>query len=440
MVRALACLLVATCGLVSVTADSMSVLSAPKSLKVKDQSKALDVTDVADILSQSMGMPSLSHKTQAQASVNPLSLPSASVVFTVDGLEDSPTDMPKKVSYAEIAQTQNMDSIATIVSMLTGRYPSEHLIPGRMWVGKEGVEHGLITPSTRALAGNLADAMAQMFDHSVTVSVSGDEQFAHAAAANFEVNEARPSQSFVYTLGDKNGFSHAEGSDELADVKLSKKAIAKALPEFKGKYIAADDKTFNLDNKVDFRFFAELYAIQQVLVSAMRVSGIKAVASHPDFFSFALSSLPEVRAKYGPNSPQYTEAKRVYLQFIEDMVSLIEQHYTHSAVVSMLTLSQRADVPVSARRPFYNPIKRNRRQEDDPKYPSSYADCLVEGADYDTDYCQYGPNHAVFFNIFFWLSVFLIAMVWMTIWAQATMPIQDSVIFRMTGSLRPKME
>eukprot|EP01134_Creolimax_fragrantissima_P007227 CFRG7227T1 len=440
MGRVLTYLVLAACSITSATADSISVLSAPKDFKVAEQSEPLSMIDVADVLSQSIGLPSLSHKNKVYTAVNPLSLPTASVLFTVDDMSVSSSDVSDLVSFSEVAVSKGLDSIATIVSMLTGRLPSEHLIPGRMWLGKTDVEHGLVTPDTRALAGNLADAVTKMFDHSVTVSLSADKQFAYAAAPNAEVNEGNSAKSYIYGYDvETSSFELMSGGEQLGSTKLTRRAIMKAMPEFVATYHPIE-MTFDLDNKIDFKFFAELIATQMVLKNAMDESTQKSVGAHPDFFSFAFTVLPELSARYGVDSTQCTEAKRIYVEFIQNMSKLVNEHYSNTAVVSMVSLSHREDMPVAARRPFYNPMKRTRRQES-AKYPSSYADCLVPGASFpDTDYCDYGPNHAIFFNIFFWLSVFLIGIVWMTIWAQATMPVQDSVIFRMTGSLRPKMD
>lgn len=58
----------------------------------------------------------------------------------------------------------------------------------------------------------------------------------------------------------------------------------------------------------------------------------------------------------------------------------------------------------------------------------------------EPDYCYYGPNYPVFFNIFFWLSLALIAATWMTIYMNANMEIKDSIIFRMTAMPKFKGE
>jgi hypothetical protein len=62
------------------------------------------------------------------------------------------------------------------------------------------------------------------------------------------------------------------------------------------------------------------------------------------------------------------------------------------------------------------------------------------GGSEDPEYCAYGPNHAIYFQIFFWLSLLLIIATWMTIYAVANMDIKDSIIFRMTSMPRFKTE
>lgn len=62
------------------------MLRAPQSVKFAEDS-SIRTTDVADLLSQSLGLPSLSKSNDVHARTSSLRAPRASVLFVADGLD-----------------------------------------------------------------------------------------------------------------------------------------------------------------------------------------------------------------------------------------------------------------------------------------------------------------------------------------------------------------
>lgn len=410
-------------------ADELAVLRAPKTLQFSENSD-IRTTDVADLLSQSLGLPSLSSSNDVHARQSSLRAPRASVLFVADGLDMNKQDYSDAAAWRDV-DAGKMDSVATLVSAVSGKMPNEHLIPARLWMTSLGFEHAFSLPSSSPAVGNVADMLAQLFDESVTVSMSGDKQFAMATAPHPTVAQDK---AYVYAW-DEEGFTPMYKS--FADLSLSKEAIMAAMPEFvasvlpagkfnpKMKTVTIDGTVFDLNNQADFKFFAELVAVRAVMLH-MKDIATGRIQAHPDFFSFGMSALPALKLQYGADSKQFKMAQAMYTQFFAKMADEFMSMYNQEAVVTLLGLDERRDTHLIARRQL--------AAKTDP-----YASCTGDKTK-DPEYCYYGPNYAVFFQIFFWLSLLLIAATWMTIYSNANMEIKDSIIFRMTSMPRFKTE
>lgn len=408
-------------------ADELAVLRAPQTVQFAE-SNSIQTTDVADLLSQSLGLPSLSAGDAVHARQTSLRAPRAAVLFVADGLDMDKKDYTKAVAWRDV-EAGDMDSVATLVSAVSGKMPSEHLIPARLWVTSLGFEHAFSLPTSFPAVGNVADMLTQLFDESVTVSMSGDKQFAMATAPHPTVAEGK---SYVYSW-EEQGFEPQYKS--FSDLSLAKEDIISAMPEFieavfptakfcpKMKTVSIDGTVFDLNNQADLKFFAEMVAVRAVM-KHMEAVATGRIQAHPDFFSFGMSALPALKLQYGADSKQFKTAQAMYTRFLAQIADEFMSVYNNDAVVTLLGLDERADSHTVARR---------QAAKTDP-----YAACT--GSSTDPDYCAYGPNHAVFFQIFFWLSLMMIVATWMTIYSNANMDIKDSIIFRMTSMPRFKTE
>jgi hypothetical protein len=71
-------------------ADELAVLRAPESVQFIQENAKIPYTEVADVISQSLGLPTLSNSDNAHARVNSLRAPRAAALFVADGLDMQP--------------------------------------------------------------------------------------------------------------------------------------------------------------------------------------------------------------------------------------------------------------------------------------------------------------------------------------------------------------
>lgn len=410
--------------------DDLAVLRAPATVTFNNDASSMKTTDVADMLSQSLGLPSLSDADTVHARIGSLNAPRASVLFVADGHDMDKDSYSGAVSYRNV-EAGDMDSVATVVSAVSGKLPAEHLIPARLWLTSLGFEHAFSYAGTHSAAGNVADMVSQLFDGSVIVSMSADKQFASATSPHPTV--AKKGNTYVYYL-DESGFQPRYKT--MVGLPLKKENLYAAMPEFfssmfsgakycpVAKTATIDGAVFDLKNKADFKFFSEMAAARLMLNNMKSTAADRAQNAHPDFYSFGMSALPSLKLQYGAESKQFKTAQALYTQFFGKMADEFMSAYDNQAVVTLLGLDERADTRTLARR--------QAAAAEDP-----YAACT--GTE-QPDYCAYGPNHAVYFQMFFWITVVLVIATWMAIYAVANMEIKDSVIFRMTAMPRFKTE
>lgn len=360
--------------------DSMCILSSD-SLRVESAPSSLPMTDFSDLVLNSMGSNAMPLKATSEAVTSFLEAshqldakahPKAYVQFVVESVGEStisqlalnhlssssPSSMKFHLSSARVSPMPSSLSVAT--TLATGMTPSRHGIISSSWLNADGHSVEAFTNEhSFAQRENLADVITQRTDgKGFVLSVSAQPQLAQVFAANPQQNKQFKKNQFVVAMKNNHFTSlleeqtipalHAD-MDELIQ-QLSNPATS-ALAHMNNVHMEGNTVTinknghsiqFNLNNKADRTFFAELqyvHALPQKLKSLHDVAK-KLNDKHQDFISVSFASITSLIETHGREAEQVKGALQLldaaYPSFMASYASLFNKPASHMQSLILL--------------------------------------------------------------------------------------------------------
>ncbi|XP_060767167.1 renin receptor-like [Neoarius graeffei] len=167
--------------------------------------------------------------------------------------------------------------------------------------------------------------------------------------------------------------------------------------------------------EADLLFLSEIQVLHDISALLMRHKHL-AKDQAPDLFSLELAGMEELTRRYGPDSPQFQDARQILVAALQKFADDVFGVYGSNAVVEVVTLKT-----------FETPLTRKSRsileakQISNPGSPYNLAD-------------KYNFEYAVVFNIVLWLMIALalaVIVISYNLWNMD--PGYDSIIYRMTN-------
>lgn len=398
------------------THDTLAVLRWPQTVTLATSQPMLRPQDVASLLAQSLGLPSLQPEAPL-ANSQPFKTPKASIVFVINGCSVGREDVQPAAFWAQL-EASNQDDLGSLVTMLTGVDKEAHQLIGRRWLGEAGrVERAFETDDNRPMTGNIADYIEQLFPESLVFSLSADGLLAKGAAPVQPIRAVvhawdTESQSFETQTESKDpGLARLSTSEIMAELPQTlEHLVPNATLHSADRRLVYGDSEFNLHSDAALRFVGELVATNRLLQLLTREA---ANGEQPHFAVVTLAGPELVSKAYGQNSQQAKAACAIASEAVKKAALDTDTAYKGNAMVTMIGLESRPDLGTKLR---------HRR-----------------AAAANTTSAQFASSHAATFQIMFWLVFGLIVAVWMTVYLCATMdPGYDSVIYRTTGGAHQK--
>ncbi|KAK3094406.1 hypothetical protein FSP39_001326, partial [Pinctada imbricata] len=168
----------------------------------------------------------------------------------------------------------------------------------------------------------------------------------------------------------------------------------------------------NSSSPVHLKMMGELQLIQDV-VNTVQDKPEMLKSKSPDSYTFTVTGLRDIATKHGSNSPEVTDAQKLFADFIEKITNDLRKLYKDNVVVEVLTL---------------NPEKATliRKVRSLKATGDTEAKSLNLSNDYDEDY-------PAIFNIILWFMIVLFIFLFLVSYAMWNMdPGRDSIIYRMT--------
>lgn len=360
--------------------DSMCILSSDN-LHVDSAPSSLPMTDFSDLVLNTMGSNAMPLKSTSEAvtsfleashQLNAKSHPKAYVQFVVESVGESTISelslthlssssssaMKFHLSSSRVSPMPSSLSVAT--TLATGMSPSRHGIVSDSWVNTDGQQiQAFTTEQSFAQRENLADVITQRTDgQGFVLSVSAQPQLAQVFAANPQHNKKHNKNQFVIALKNNHFTSLLEEQtipalhdslDQLIQ-RISNPSTS-ALSQMKN--VRVHDFTvsmnmnghsiqFNLNNKADRTFFAELQYVHDLPQKLKSVHNIekKLNDKHQDFLSISFSSITSLIDTHGREAEQVKGALNLldaaYPSFMASYATLFNKPASHMQSLILL--------------------------------------------------------------------------------------------------------
>jgi len=315
----------------------LNILNQPSSVLLARDSKPIPANEVTSILSLALGFSvpkEISWK--GLLSGNPFKRPDAALLVTVDSVPNGKDLKVPAVKSIEVNSVSSEESRAEMLSLSNLRTLSTHL--SEAYDGK-----------------------------AYTLSLSANEDL---AAAGY--SEGENSQTVLWS-DEKNSWMILNSKHPKGDILFTKDLVLGEMQNiFKGtdlKFypktnqivvkVKNDEVKFDLDVKADFMFFSEL-AVTQMLFSKIESSSYVVKDGAADIYMIGISTLKDLKAKYGAKSLQVQAAISVLEKFIPEITEKFVKLYNGNALAVQLSLEgsdELASSEIQHNEKIYNEVK-----------------------------------------------------------------------------------
>lgn len=221
------------------------------------------------------------------------------------------------------------------------------------------------------------------------------------------VLQLAPSEERLYMLGKANAV--------FEDLPVTLQQIRARLSQDGSVLSSLPLNSLSRNAEADLLFLSEVQVLHDITALLQRHRHL-AKDHSPDLYSLELSGLEELSRLYGPDSPQYRDAKALLASVLQKFGQDVYGLYGNSSVVEVVTVKT-----------FEAPLTRKSRSILESRQISK------PGSPYNLAY-KYNFEYAVVFNIVLWLMIALalaVIAIAYNLWNMD--PGYDSIIYRMTN-------
>eukprot|EP01117_Protostelium_nocturnum_P014374 TRINITY_DN546_c0_g1_i1.p1 TRINITY_DN546_c0_g1~~TRINITY_DN546_c0_g1_i1.p1 ORF type:complete len:545 (-),score=158.53 TRINITY_DN546_c0_g1_i1:53-1687(-) len=334
--------------------------------------KEMEEKSIGDLIGHLIGGPILNSKADRKSfpTGNIFNKASANLLLIINGMEKSqknqlPLLFQKSGKELNLLRSSfPQDSISTLASIATGSDPSVHGIVSEEWyssVSKSPISayRSGALPQSSSFVDNLSRSSS---GKSLSLSASFDFQMASAFGAHQVLQSANPHfnnyaisynekiQSFENIFGESQDFSSISRQDiinDIANQQFGSKSslVSRNTLSIKGK---SQNAVFQLDNKENFAFFAEMTLINKMINLLTQNSRINQLTMDeiPDLFTFCVSTLKGIENVHGRQSAQYEVANEILDASLVSAIDSLNNAYKNKLSVQVVFLSNESPIDV----------------------------------------------------------------------------------------------
>eukprot|EP01090_Pellita_catalonica_P013852 TRINITY_DN3381_c0_g1_i1.p1 TRINITY_DN3381_c0_g1~~TRINITY_DN3381_c0_g1_i1.p1 ORF type:complete len:516 (-),score=90.33 TRINITY_DN3381_c0_g1_i1:30-1577(-) len=295
--------------------------------------------EVAEFITQSMGMPPLAHEQAPHFDINNFfSKPEANVLIIVESARGDLTVTKGKSASKIVKESFPYSSVAHTTTMITGVTPAKHGIVGAQWLDRMGVSTQKAFSSWNPVVAGSSSPNIQ--DH--LTLISGGQSLIFSIAAEKSMARTLAAKPFVAENANSFGL-YWEGSafdsiyeDKIPQLLLSRDSILSAFvadgtieTDSLFFYITVEGERVGFDLRKDFGLLSEVAVVEAFAARLADHEFFDELTkdSAQDFYSFAFSAVGQIEAAYGEHSRQFVAAMHLVNNAIEQVFEAVDSVY-----------------------------------------------------------------------------------------------------------------